>query len=360
MMGRTSLTAETATAGAVLDPESSRPLHFGDPTRELGAALGACALADRSDLDRLLGTGPDLLDLLHRLSTQDLRALAPGAGATTVLTTAKGRILERLFVHHLGGRGVLLVVGSGSGPRVVEHLRRYTFTENTGLGDASATTCQLAVVGPRARETAARAGLPVPAALGAATSVFLGTETSVLGGDGLSSEGISVVAPREAAGALWNALLEVVTAAGGSPMGDEALESWRVLRGHPASGRELTEEHNPLEAGLWDAVSFTKGCYVGQEVVARLRTYDKVSRELRGVLLPEGEPPPPPGAPIRAGSVGVGAVTSTVLPPGRRRVVALAYLKKRDLPADGAGLHIAVGEREVPVVLTELPFRSVP
>lgn len=360
MSARAVLADELRRAGGVLDAASSRPAHFGDPASELGAALGACALADRSDLDRLHGTGPDLLDLLHRLSTQDLRGLAPGRGAVTVLTTPKGRIVERLFVHHLGAAGILLVAGRGGGRRTAEHLQRYTFRERTELRDVSEATCHFALIGPRARQTAARAGLPVPQGLGAASLSVQGGEASVVGGDGFSGEGLSVIAPVEAAAMVWRRLLEAVLEAGGSPIGDEALEAWRVLRGHPGPRRELTEEHNPLEAGLWDAVSFTKGCYVGQEVVARLRTYDKVSREILALVLPEGEAAPPPGSTVRVGGLEVGSVTSAVVPPGGRRPVALAYVKKRDVPKDGTGVTVLVRGREVAAEAHRPPLTHVP
>lgn len=360
MSTRAALAAELLRAGGVLPAASSRPAHFGDPARELGAALDRCALADRSDLDRLTGTGPDLLDLLHRLSTQDLRSLAPGRGAATVLTTPKGRIVERLFVHHLGPRGILLVAGRGGGARTSEHLRRYTFRERIELREVSDTTCQLALIGPLARRAAARAGLPVPDGFGATPAPARGGEASVVGEDGFSGEGLSVVAPLDLAAALWRPLLDAVLEEGGTPIGDEALEAWRVLRGHPAPGRELTEEHNPLEAGLSDAVSFTKGCYVGQEVVARLRTYDKVSREILALVLPEGEAAPPPGSCVRSGGLEVGSVTSAVVPPGGRRPVALAYVKKRDVPEDGSGVTVLVSGREVAAEVRRPPLPGVP
>ena len=108
-----------------------------------------------------------------------------------------------------------------------------------------------------------------------------------------------------------------------------AAESWRILLGLPISGHELTEDHNPLEAGLRDAVCFDKGCYVGQEVVARLNTYDKVSRTLVGLTLPDGSTPPATDVSIYFRQDEVGRVTSSTVPPGWSHPVALAYLKRR-------------------------------
>ncbi|HKQ62979.1 MAG TPA: glycine cleavage T C-terminal barrel domain-containing protein, partial [Candidatus Polarisedimenticolaceae bacterium] len=108
------------------------------------------------------------------------------------------------------------------------------------------------------------------------------------------------------------------------------LECWRVLRGVPAAGAELNEEHNPLEAGLWDAVSFDKGCYVGQEVVARLRTYDKVARRLVGLEFAAGTLPPERGTPLFDAGREVGSVTSALRLPGGR-TIALGYVKPRQV-----------------------------
>ena len=164
--------------------------------------------------------------------------------------------------------------------------------------DATDSWSQLAILGPRCRDAAAAAGLPVPDPHGAAAGTLAGIPAQVLGEDGFSSDGLSVVLPAARAAAGWEALSRAVVEAGGRAAGDEAVEAWRVLRGWPADGHELTEEHNPLEAGLRDAVSFTKGCYVGQEVVARLQSRDKVARSLAGFVLPAAAGAPPSGTPI--------------------------------------------------------------
>jgi folate-binding protein YgfZ len=299
-----------------------------DAAGELRAALDACAVVNRSGLARVRATGPDLLGLLHRLSTKAVKDLAPGQGRSTVLTTNKGRIVARLFVHHLGEPGVLLCGGAGDAGRIIAHLDKYTFAEQTGFEDASASWCQVALVGPRAHDALRESGLP-PVEPGQTASGSLGDlAVHVLGQDGDSEHGVSVVAASEDFAPVWSALVEAAEAHGGRPLGAQAAEARRVLLGLPAAGRELTEEHNPLEAGLWGAVDFDKGCYVGQEVVARLNTYDKVSRVLRGFVLEPGDPVPEPGTRLLAGERRVGVLTSALVPPGRRAPVALGYVKR--------------------------------
>jgi folate-binding protein YgfZ len=327
--------------------------HFGDPAAELAAAFESCALVDRSDLGRILARGPDILDLLHRLSTADLGGLAPGEGRPTVLTSPKGRIVERLFVHHLGDAGVLLVCGRGTAGKVLDHLRRFTFREVTDLSDQSDATCQLALVGPRAAQALARLPLPEPRPFGAVAARLCASDVHVLGGEGLTGEGFSLLAPGELRAAVWNELAAAAAAVGGQRAGEQALEAYRILRGIPDSGHELTEEHNPLEAGLWDAVSFDKGCYVGQEVVARLRTYDKVARTIVGLELAPETPLAATELPLLIEGREVGRLTSAAAVPGEHRAVGLGYVKPRDVAGH---LEVQVGAGGPLARLITLPF----
>ncbi len=301
-----------------------------DPAAELRCAFESCILVDRSDLTRLVATGPDFLGLLHRLSTAAVGGLAPGTGRATVLTTPKGRIVERLFVHHLGPEGVAAVAGPASGRKILEHVARFTFAERTELREVTDETRLLALTGPRAAEALAAAGLPRPAAYGTAAGTVGGVGVHVLGHDGDSSHGLSVLAPLDGSAAVDEALARAVATVSGRRSGRDVAEAARVLRGVPAAGHELNEDHNPLEAGLWDAVDFDKGCYVGQEVVARLRTYDKVARRIVGLeLAPEGELPAP-GTPLTVEGRAIGELTSAVRLPGAGRAVGLGYVKRRE------------------------------
>lgn len=340
--------------GAVIEAGTSRVQHFGDAAAELSCAFESCVLADRSDLGRLLATGPDILNLLNRLSTAEVRSLARGDGRPTVLTSPKGRIVERLFVHHLGEAGVLLVGGPASGAKVMEHIGRFTFQEKTGLSDVTDATCQLVLIGPRAADALEALALPRPAVFHAAATSLAGAAVHVLGEQGLSGTGFSLVAATEHRIKLWRELANAVFAVEGRPAGELALESYRILRGIPLSGRELTDEHNPLEAGLWDAVSFDKGCYVGQEVVARLRTYDKVARSIIGLEMPAGRLLPEHGTPLLIEEREVGRLTSVVVLPGEERAVGLGYVKRREI-ADRT--EVQVGPGGPTAQLVPLPFQ---
>jgi folate-binding protein YgfZ len=306
----------------------------------LDAAEVACVVADRSDLSRLIATGPDLLALLHRLSTGDVKHLGPGEGRSTVVTNAKGRIVERLFVHHLGADGVLLVGSPGGAPRIVAHFARYTFAENTGISDVTASTIAFVLLGPRWPSAARRAGIPDLSPFASSPWTLGGLRIHAMRTNGFDADGVLVFGPRERGEEIRAALLDVAAGEGGRDIDAVGLEAWRILKGHPVLGHELTDEHNPLEAGLRDAVSFTKGCYVGQEVVARLNTYGKVSRRLVRLELAPGTSVPTPGAALLHDGREIGTVTSAILPPGRQAPGALGYVKSRELPAGADSLAI--------------------
>jgi len=340
-------------AGAVREAAAAPPMHFGNAREELRATLRSCALGNRSGLGRVLGAGPDLLDLLQRLSTAAMDGLSPGAGKPAVLTTPKGRIVERVTVHHLGEEGLLLVGGPDAGQRLIRHLDRFTFREQTGLSDITDSTCQLALIGPRAGDALQAAGLPLPSRHGVVNADLHGIELRILGEDGLGSDGFSVVVQAEAAGRLWERLVRLVEGVEGRAAGTHALESHRILRGIPSSPHELNENHNPLEAGLRDSISFHKGCYVGQEVIARLDTYRKVSRALIGLELPAGCDAPEPGQELQIEGEALGRVTSSTIPPGWPHAVALAYLKRK---SSRPTVDLPTGRGTVRAKVIELPF----
>lgn len=309
----------------------------------LAVALERCGVADRTELARLVATGPDFLGLLHRLSTGDVASLAEGTGRPTVLTSPKGRIVERTTVHQLGADGVWILGGPQSADGVLAHLKKYTFAERTGLTDVTSETAAFAIVGPSWPDAARAAGLPPVAPYGAAAWPFEGTRAFVFGTNGYDPDGVLAVCGVAQAPAMHEALVAAVLSVHGAELDALDLEAWRILGGRPSRGAELDAEHNPLEAGLRDAVSFTKGCYVGQEVVARLNTYDKVSRRLVRLELARGASAPARGAAVRHAGREVGTVTSSVHHPALEAAVALAYVKSRELPPGTVAVTIDDG-----------------
>lgn len=319
-------------------------------------ALTACVVTDRHRYGRILATGKDFPDLLNRLSTNAVGDLAAGSGAVTVVTSPKGRIVQRLFVHHRANGDMLCTTGPGRVPGTLEHFRRFTFAEETGLSDVTRDRSQIAVIGPLARDVLVSAGLPAPPPLGWAAGELAGLPVEVLGQDGVSDEGVSVLSDADARDAVWGALTEAARSVGGGPADDAILEAWRIARGHGEDGAEFNLEHNPLEAGLMDAVSFDKGCYVGQEVVARLRTYDKVARRLVGWRKPAATEAPAVSTELFHDGRVVGGVTSAVVPPGEESAFGLAYVRK-DFASAGTRMRLADPASPDEVEVVDLPMK---
>jgi len=296
-----------------------------------GAAHAEAILVDRPDVAALRLEGKDALDLLHRLTTNDLKSLAEGAGAATVFTTAKGRILDLVTVHRHAG-GLHLLCDAARVEAIMGWIDRYTFREEVRVEDRRASHATLCVCGPRALGVVGRAFPAVPALeRHAVAAVDLdGEEGLWVRTFPVAADAWLLTAPQ---GALASARARLLAAGAGRLMAAPlaTFETLRIEAGLPAAGRELTEDHNPWEARLDDAVSLSKGCYVGQEVIARLNTYRKVSRLL--VRLEADGEAVPAGAAIAAGAETIGLVTSSTVLPDGGRMLALGYVRDEDAVA---------------------------
>jgi len=322
-----------------------------DLRSQYAAATGGTAVAERPDIGRLLFGGRDAADLLHRLSTNAIKDLAAGQGTATVFTTNKGRILDLVTLHRIDA-GLLALGAAGRMPALKEWVDRYTFREEVTAADWGPSHRTLGLFGPMAAAHAARlwgsaaATLPLHHVLrveAGGVAAWL-ARTFPLAGDGylLTAEA-----------AAWDAVRAAVLAAadgdaGGHPaeVGPECVEILRVVAGLPAHPRELNDEHNPWEARLQDAIALDKGCYVGQEVIARLNTYKKVSKQL--VRITVSGMVPAHGSSVRSGDEIIGVVTSAVvIPDGSGRCVALAYVRDEDA-VPGRGITILQSGNPIP------------
>ena len=266
---------------------------------------------DVSDFGRLKVTGEDAIDLLDRLSTNDFKLLEPGGGIGTVLTTNKGRIIDLLRILQRED-DLLMITSPGTATRIVEWIEFYTFVEDIEVEDVTAGTSQWLIVGEGAEDAIAEAGVDT-----SGLSDFLSHTTM--------SDRSTIV--RSMLGE-FPAFELIVPASEGAPalnveeLGRSELAQLRVEQGVPAYPHEMNEERNPLESLLKPHISFNKGCYIGQEVVARLNTYDRVQRFLCQLLVDDDETVDA-GAAVLVDGDQAGEITTSA--PG----LALAYLRKR-------------------------------
>ncbi len=300
------------------------PAHYGDPEVEYRAAREGAVLRDASHWSRLSFTGRDHLDFLHRMTTNHLRGLETGAGLEAVFTDNRGRILE-LGTFYRAGETTLAVLSSGGRQTIPTWLDRYIFAEQIAIEDLTLETAMFEVLGPQAAALVAQV---LGKDLNSVADHYLLNDPHTEGVwmarlDRFGHAGLRTMGPAEQLRPLWESL----GAGGAQPLGEEAWEMLRVEAGLPLQGRELGEEHNPWEANLGRTVHMNKGCYIGQEVIARLDTYDKVKQRLMGLELPEG-PLPVAGTVLRAGNAEAGRLTSAVRIPGQPGGIGLAYVRR--------------------------------
>ena len=290
-------------------------------------------------LDRRLleVTGSEAADFLQGQVSNDVEALEPGSGCYAALLDRKGHMQADMRVLRTD-EGFLIDTEGGAGDAVVRHLSMYKIGRDATVADVSQERGIVSVIGPGAAEVA----LAGPA----------GKEHSnrrvEVGGVACTAvataEGVDLIAPREQLRELERA----VAGAGGEPVSEAAAEIVRVEAGRPRFGREMTTATIPVEAGINDrAISFTKGCYIGQETVARLHYKGRPNRHLRGLVV---ERLPEEGAPVRLGERELGTIGTAVLSPARGPI-ALAILRREAEP----GSSVSVGDG-IAAEVVELPF----
>ena len=250
-------------------------------------SAGSLIVHHDASIGCLRATGEDALDLLNRLSTNKVDHLQPGHWAPTVLTTDRGRIVDLLSVVH-AGKCVYMLTSPGQQQPVIDWLDKYTIMEDLEVEDVSATTSIIALAGPGAD---AAAGLEpddterLPGMEYPAPSATIGGHELVAISRPIGDLPCCLLITSEESTADTVAAL---VASGASEVDAGSWEELRVAKGAPAFGSEMGEPYNPLEAGLIGAIDFTKGCYIGQEVIARLDSYERVQRYLSVLRFSEG------------------------------------------------------------------------
>lgn len=317
-----------------------------DSLSEYKAALDGAAIYAASHFGRLRVTGKDALDLLNRLTTNRVDQLPAGQSAMTVLVDERARILDLLAIANLGGE-LLVLTSPGASHQVIQWLDRYTFGEEIAVQDVTNATAMLSLLGPEAPAILARiTGVDTKSvAPNAALRLSLaGVPASLVRRSEPALASLDIVTQGDDSPKVWRAL----KSAGATPIGEEAWQALRVERGVPLHGHELTDTYNPLEAGLVACVSFNKGCYVGQEVIARLDTYKKLQRRLARLRFPPGTVVAE-GDALEVNGRRVGAVTSVAQRPTDGAVLALGYVRLKGL--DGATAPSLQGKPGVAAVV---------
>ena len=299
--------------GAQLAPDGI-PLQFSHLGAEYDAALNSAVLMVRSHEGRLELTGRDRLALMHRMSTNHLEALAAGQGAATIFANANARILDRAVVVSRPDRALVLAE-PGRGPALESYLRRNIFfNDDVQLVNVTSSTAQFALHGPQADAVVARLLPDAPglALFASAEAEVGGVVTLFVRNKPLVGAHWTIVAPAEGASVVWEALITAGAPLGLRPAGSLTYNTLRIRAGRPGVGRELSDAYLPLEVGLWDEISFHKGCYTGQEIIARMESRNRLARVM--VRLTPAAPLEAPADLLDNGRL-VGRITSSVTSP---------------------------------------------
>lgn len=308
-------------------------------------ALEGVVRYDTSARGRIRLTNRDRAELLQRLTTNDLVRLTPGQGARTVLINNHARILDLLTVYALPEH-LMITTSPGQGGTLVRYLQgRIFFQDKVAIEDLTDSTIQLDLYGPEAAALIRQATSVDPGdwplhhiqAASIDTAQVWIARTLPIGGDGFS-----IFAEQANAQMVQQAF---VTA---QPLDAATFDVLRIEQGYPGPRHELSTEYIPLETGLNDAVSFTKGCYVGQEIIARMDSRNRLAKRLMGLRL---EQPLANGSALRHEEKEVGSITSAAHSP-RYGSIGLAYIRTAQAEP-GTRLQAADGSR---AEVVELPF----
>ena len=324
-----------------------------------------CGLLDRSARGKLLVSGPEAAEFLQGQLTNDIESLQPGDGCYAALLDRKGHIQADMRVLHLpsavpfphisternsgseGNGEIWIDTEPEALERVRRHLETYKIGREVGISDVSGERAILSLIGPRSAEVAGTSVLPEHLS---ETARVAGIDCLAVG----TANGLDLIvglpdprsgSPTDVAERLGGGLIE----AGAVEVGPEAAEILRIEAGSPRFGVEMSTETMPAEAGIVEAaVDFAKGCYIGQEPVARLHYKGRPNRRLRGLEL---SAPAQPGAPLRLGEKEVGRLGGSCVSPARGPI-GLAIVRREAEP----DTELAVGEDGVTARVVDLPF----
>ncbi|KAK6253436.1 hypothetical protein QUC31_015156 [Theobroma cacao] len=342
---------DTVTAEGAKVSEEGIIETFENDDEALDAFDNGVVVMDLSHFGRIRVSGDDRIQFLHNQTTADFECLSEGQGCDTVFVTPTARTIDIAYAWIMK-KAVVLVVSPETRGNITEMLNKYVFfADKVEIQDITKQTCLFALAGPKSNQVMANLNLSdlvgQPYGTNRHYSVN-GMPLTVGVGNIISQEGFSLLMSPTTAGSVWKTLLSQ----GAIPLGFNAWEKLRVIQGgRPAPGKELTNEFNVLEAGLWNSISMNKGCYKGQETISRLITYDGVKQRLWGIHL---SAPVEPGSPITVNGKKVGKLTSYTTGRKESDHFALGYIKRQ---AASCGDTVVVGENILGTVV-DVPFLS--
>jgi folate-binding protein YgfZ len=329
------------------------PANYGDVESEYASVRdGGAGVLDLSSRGRIRVTGSEALLFLNGLLTNDMKTLDENRWMPAVFPNVQGRILAAVRIARTTN-GYLIDTENATHDRVMKTIERFTLAGDFKVADITDSTTMLTVQGKSAKEVVEKIANEASALdqNGAREIQWRDHPLTLMRATHTAEDGFDFIVPTENATALWDTLIE----AGAHPTGHDALETLRIEAGVPRFGRDMDETNVVTETNLDDAISYTKGCYLGQEIIVRIKHRGHVAKKLTGLAFDNEVTIEPATVLLSDAGAEIGRITSATFSPALKRTVALAYVKYEFL---NAGTKVKTNSSEGPVNATVvgLPF----
>ena len=324
------------------------PASFGDAASEHLACRESAILVDLSHRGCLRFSGSDTEEFLHRMLSNRVKELEPGEGAYNTFLTRQGKFISDMYMYK-GETSILASVAPGTADTLAEEIDRFIIMDQVEVANETETSFCIGLFGPESREIIAKAGMG---------ELALEEHGHAMSGDVVvarelwtGENGYLLVGPREEAESLWRTLLD----AGAKPAGIASFESLTLEAGVPLFGKDMTSAVNPMQAGLEEkAIDFEKGCYIGQEVIAKIKYLGQVNRGLVGLKV-SAENTPEPGAAVYSDEKNIGSITRSAYCPTLDAILAFSYLPRAHMEP-GAEVRVDCRGDDAKATVESLPF----
>jgi glycine cleavage system T protein len=333
------------------------PADYGDKISEYGSVRETVGIIDLSSRGKLKLSGKDHLKFLQGMLSNDVMKLEEGKGVYATILTVKGRMVSDMRVYK-DKESILFDLEPGLNQVVLELLTKFRLSYKASIDDISETTGLISIQGPKARgilEMLFEEGIPQMEELSFIQKKVMDSELMIVSVNRTGEEGFDLYIENKALADLWEELLKKGQELNIKPVGYDALDILRIEAGIPIYNIDMDETNIPIEAGIWNALDFEKGCYIGQEVVARIKWRGHVNWHLMGFEC-DGEIVPKIGNEVFDGERKIGRITSSTFSPEFNKPICLGYIR-REFKDSGTKVQINISDSSiVEAEVRELPF----
>ncbi|MGP0064935.1 MAG: YgfZ/GcvT domain-containing protein [Isosphaeraceae bacterium] len=322
----------------------------------MGNGIG---LVDRSDRVRIELKGPDRAKFLHNLTTNEVKRLPAGKGCEAFVTSTQGKTIGYVIIHAVDDR-ILVRTDPAGMELALPHFRKYGIFDDVTIDDCSEETFEIHLFGPGIEGPVARIGCRLPEAMEYAHSAteLGGRAVRVVRESPTGFPGLTLIGDRRDAMVIHEVLKDAGGFTESTRVDPSTFESLRIEAGTPVFGKDITEKNLPQEIGRdARAISFVKGCYLGQETVARIDALGHVNQVLKGLVFEPRSSCPVPGSSLESDGKRIGVITSSVLSPTRGCPLALALIRTSHATAEASlEVETAPGAEPITAKVSDLPF----